>query len=173
MEKIISFSKDFMLIQFYYMLLRYGTNLTTQQKLFIRDKIMLGQNTNDLVTQREFQILSNQVANIEAEMKGVSKQQIVNNYHAPVQINHGTINHVKNDFEMISELFQMQKQVAQEPKAVKALNQAMEAVKSGDKGQIEKSIELLNKSADLVTKGSAAAGVISTAYQMMKVFFGI
>jgi hypothetical protein len=41
MEKIISFSKDFMLIQFYYMLLRYGTNLTIQQKLFIRDKIML------------------------------------------------------------------------------------------------------------------------------------
>jgi len=41
MEKIISFSKDFMFIQFYYMLLRYGTNLTIQQKIFIRNKIML------------------------------------------------------------------------------------------------------------------------------------
>ncbi len=41
MEKILNFSKDFMFIQFYYMLLRYGTNLTPTDKIFIREKIML------------------------------------------------------------------------------------------------------------------------------------
>lgn len=139
---------------------------------YLRDKILTN-NQDNYVTQREFQILSNQVVNMESEMKGLTKQQVVNhNYNAPVQINHGTITNVKNDNEMIYRLFELQKQVNKEPKAVKALDNAMEAVKSGNKVQIEKSIELLNKSADLVTKGSAAATILGSAYQIMKVFFG-
>jgi hypothetical protein len=138
---------------------------------YLKDKILNNPEV-EYVTQREFQILSNQVVNMESEMKGLTKQQVINNYNAPVQINHGTITNVKNDNEMIYRLFELQKQVNKEPKAVKALDNAMEAVKSGNKVQIEKSIELLNKSADLVTKGSAAATVLGSAYQIMKVFFG-
>lgn len=36
---VLNFVKDYMFIQFYYMLLKYATNLTSQNKIFIRNKI--------------------------------------------------------------------------------------------------------------------------------------
>lgn len=36
---VFDFVKDYMFIQFYYMLLKYATNLTSQNKIFIRNKI--------------------------------------------------------------------------------------------------------------------------------------